>query len=237
MLIDPIQFAQDFASSKKQKLDKTIHFEISKPDKKQNKSRISAAMRLSKLWRASGPANSVAAIVSEVGKTLTQHADIAQEVGQVWGRTFAKTSPLPKEALDLLKKNGICWSMDFVHPPSADCFAWFLKDLKDSAPGPDGIPYSCYKALFRFSALLFSNAIGSFFRVVCLGSPLTFRGLALYLKMLRPRGPFPKLRSCAPLASKMPITKSSQAPILGSLAPSLLKWLSLFEGALSCTGS
>ena len=154
-LIDPIQFAQDFASSKKQKLDKTLHFEISKPDKKQNKSRISAAMRLSKLWRASGPANSVAAILSEVGKTLTQHADIAQEVGQVWGRTFAKTSPLPKEALDLLKKNGISWSMDFVHPPSVDCFAWFLKDLKDSATGPDGIPYSCYKALLRFSAHLF----------------------------------------------------------------------------------
>ena len=42
--------------------------------------------------------------------------------------------------------------MDFVHPPSAECFAWFLKDLKDSAPGPDGIPYSCYKALLQLSA-------------------------------------------------------------------------------------
>ena len=45
--------------------------------------------------------------------------------------------------------------MDFVHPPSVDCFAWFMKGLKDSATEPEGIPYSCYKALPRFSAWLF----------------------------------------------------------------------------------
>ena len=31
----------------------------------------------------------------------------------------------------------------------------FIKALKDSAPGPDGIPYSCYKALFDTSAMIF----------------------------------------------------------------------------------
>ena len=109
-------------------------------------------MRLSKLWRACGPANFVSSILTELGEIITQHADIAHEVGQVWGRTFTKTSPLPKEALSLLKKNCINWSMDGVHPPSVDCFAWFLEGLIDSAPGPDGIPYSCYKAMPRFSA-------------------------------------------------------------------------------------
>ena len=33
MLVNPVQFAQDFANSEKCKLDQTIHFEISKPEK------------------------------------------------------------------------------------------------------------------------------------------------------------------------------------------------------------
>ena len=127
MSVNPVDFALDFASSKKSQLDKVIHCEISKPKQKQNKSRISAAMRLAKLWRASGPVNSVAAIISESGETLTEHDDIGLEVGQVWGRTFAKTTPLPNEALDLLKSKSILWSMDFVHPPSVDVLPGFLR--------------------------------------------------------------------------------------------------------------
>ena len=56
-LLDPVQFSLDFAGAKKSDLDKTIHFEVSKTKEKQNKSRITAAMTLSKLWRASGPSN------------------------------------------------------------------------------------------------------------------------------------------------------------------------------------
>ena len=44
--------------------------------------------------------------------------------------------------------------MDGVHPPSVECFSFFMEGLKDSATGPDGIPYSCYKALLGFSAWL-----------------------------------------------------------------------------------
>ena len=79
-------------------------------------------MRLAKLWRACGPVNNVASIVSESGEILTDHDTIGLEVGQVWGRTFAKTTPLPDEALDLLKSNGIHWSMDFVHAPLGGVF-------------------------------------------------------------------------------------------------------------------
>ena len=45
-------------------------------------------------------------------------------------------------------------ALTFV-PPSIECIAHFIKHLKDSAPGPDGIPYSCYKALLDVSAMLF----------------------------------------------------------------------------------
>ena len=34
----------------------------------------------------------------------------------------------------------------------------FFKSLKDSCPGPDGLPYSCYKALAHFSARIFFRA-------------------------------------------------------------------------------
>ena len=43
-------------------------------------------------------------------------------------------------------------------PPCVGDFSEFIKSLKDSAPGPDGIPYSCYKALIGFSALVFFKA-------------------------------------------------------------------------------
>ena len=72
-MCDHISFAAEFAGAKKHVLDKSIQHELGKADKKQNKSRISAALRLSKLWRASGPSNCVSSIVSETGEKLTAH--------------------------------------------------------------------------------------------------------------------------------------------------------------------
>ena len=86
-LHDPCKFAEEFRELKHTQFHAQINqlIQQSKP----NHSRIEAASRLSKLWRAHAPVNSVAAITAENGHTLVHEEDKAHELGSVWARTFS----------------------------------------------------------------------------------------------------------------------------------------------------
>ena len=96
------------------------------------------------------------------GRTVTSETDIANELGQVWARTFSKVEGVPPQAFDFLRKFCSPWDFANILPPSVGDFDEFIKSLKDSAPGPDGIPYSCYKALSCFLPLFSSKPIEYF---------------------------------------------------------------------------
>ena len=78
MLLDPVAFSEEFRSIKSSSLHRTIQRESAAP--KPNKSKISAASclsKLSKLWRASGPSNSVAAISGNDGSRISDTVEMA----------------------------------------------------------------------------------------------------------------------------------------------------------------
>ena len=155
MLNDAKLFSDLFAAAKREHFDKTISREVSKPKNRQNTSKITAAARLAKLWRMSGAANSVTAVLTENGSTAHDPHSIVLEVGAVWARTFSEAGILPSEAYEFLSSLNVSWPCADVKPPSMEAIAHFLAHLKDSSPGPDGIPYSCYKAHLACSASLF----------------------------------------------------------------------------------
>ena len=71
---------------------------------------------------------------------------------------FSNLGKVPSVACRFLETQGAKWLMAHVAPTGFQEFVQFLKALKDSAPGPDGIPYSCYKALIDTMAMLFFYA-------------------------------------------------------------------------------
>ena len=157
-LIEPACFAEEFRVAKQQNLEYKIQREASAPPPgNKNSSKISAATRLAKLWRSTGPVNSIAAISSDRG-VLTLEADKAQELGCIWARTFSKVGGVSLEASAFLDAQKTKWQFRSILPPGVGTFRDHILSLKDSATGPDGIPYSCYKALAWLSAHLFFGA-------------------------------------------------------------------------------
>ena len=167
-------------------------------------------MRLAKLWRASGPSNFVAAVLAEDDSVLTSQNEIGIELGAVWSRTFSKAGS-PPQAFYFLDSLGVRWAMDCVHPPSIECIMDFLQKLKDSAPGPDCIPYSCYKVLLAFLQNNFLEPTSFCLLGACSGLGSIFKGPVLFLKIQLLRvsllGPTNFVRS----ALQTPIPKPSQA--------------------------
>ena len=116
-LIDAASFAREFSLAKRMHFDKIINHEVAKTADKQNTSKPSAAMRLAKLWRASGPSNSVTAILSTENSLLTNDSCIATEVGSVWSGTFSQAGTLPPQAYEFLSSLGVSWFCVDVRPP------------------------------------------------------------------------------------------------------------------------
>ena len=155
-LVDPAAFAEEFRALKSYSLQRTIQRETAAP--KPNKGKLSAASRLSLLWKAAGPTNSVAAITSDEGVRISEPVEMASSLGSSWSRTFSKREGVPPGAQAFLAGQCPQWSFEGVLPPDVEAIYLHLLSLKDSAPGPDGIPYSCYKALARYSAMLLYKA-------------------------------------------------------------------------------
>ena len=99
--------------------------------------------------------NHIAAVLCEDSHVATSVSAKAHELGSVWSHTFSKLGKVPAVASKFLEAQGTKWHMAHVSPPGHMEFVNFIKALKDSAPGPDGIPYSCYKALIDTSAKVF----------------------------------------------------------------------------------
>ena len=65
---------------------------------------------------------------------------------QQWSSTFAEKSVDLSGARDFLKRFATRFDTSSVSPPSKQNLRDFLELVSDSAPGPDGIPYSAWKA-------------------------------------------------------------------------------------------
>ena len=151
--VDAHDLTLEFREHKTAHFQHLITFQLDKP--KPNHSKISAATRLAKLWRTLSPVQSIPAIMSREGVKCTKVHDKATELGRVWAGTFSISEGIPEAALTFLSKLGIKWPLSDTPAPLIADFVSFIKNLKDSATGPDGIPYSCYKALIDLSSTLF----------------------------------------------------------------------------------
>ena len=91
MLIDPPTFSEEFRNDKSSKLQNLIGRES--PNKKPNMSRIDAATRLSRLWKASAAANCVTAVLKTDGTHATDPLDVLDTLRSGWFGTFSRPSP------------------------------------------------------------------------------------------------------------------------------------------------
>lgn len=157
-LHDAAAFSNEYRIAKLEHCNRLLEYETKQQPSKPNASKISAAARMSKLWKAVSPSNHVSSVLRADGSETNSIQDMASELGSSWAPTFSKVDPVPPEGFAFLKDFSSPWSMDGVHPPCVGLMSSYVASLKNSAPGPDGIPFSCYKALCLLSGLIFFKA-------------------------------------------------------------------------------
>ena len=93
VLIYPRSFAEEFRSFKASRIANVIEHESGR--RKPNTSKIEAATRLSRLWKASAPTNFVAAVITDSGTPAVEPAHILDTLKAGWFGTFSRPSPPP----------------------------------------------------------------------------------------------------------------------------------------------
>ena len=81
------------------------------------------------------------------GIVVSDSQGIAAALKSHWSPTFTACHSdfSPSSANDFLAEWGLRWNLEEVAPPCFDDVAWCAKKAKQSAPGPDGLPYIAWK--------------------------------------------------------------------------------------------
>jgi len=113
--------------------------------KKSTQNASARLARLSRLWVPIGKQLVLNGL--RVGtQTIRDPTDMMSALGQHWSSTFAEKNVDLSGAEEFLQKFAKPFELSRVSPPSRFDIIEFLSQVSDSAPGPDGIPYSAWKA-------------------------------------------------------------------------------------------
>ena len=109
------------------------------------RTRLSQLHVLAATWRAHRRRISLAAIVDTQGIPRDSPEESADLLADHWGPIFAAKAIEAEAALAIMQftqavPEGLCWSTDRVG------FHELMAKPRDSAPGPDGIPFSAWRA-------------------------------------------------------------------------------------------
>jgi endonuclease/exonuclease/phosphatase family metal-dependent hydrolase len=97
------------------------------------------------LWRAKSRKASFSAIAGPDGALLSSAVDMSRALQAHWQGVF-DSKPICSDTADLLIGRLAIPKLGLLVLPSPDAVARHIRSLRDSAPGPDGIPYSAWLA-------------------------------------------------------------------------------------------
>jgi endonuclease/exonuclease/phosphatase family metal-dependent hydrolase len=112
----------------------------------QNQSSTNKQALLSKLarqWRPFGRTLVLTGVITNEG-VVRDPCGKASALGSSWARTFAEKEFLDSKVRGFLDKYARPYELSTVTFPSVEAIIAFLVRAKDSAPGPDGLPYSAW---------------------------------------------------------------------------------------------
>jgi hypothetical protein len=152
-LRNPDAFHRDFTAAKIVQLDAAAAPARPKEAKKSPASRA-AATRKRSLWNSLGKMLILTALRTATGRIITDKEDIDVALCEAWAPKFSKAT------VDVERLEQICatWARPLdlagVCPPSAPDYIAVWDRCRNSAPGPDGIPFAAWRASGLFSAEL-----------------------------------------------------------------------------------
>ena len=130
--------------------------------KKQIKSRLQCARRMQGIFWPSGRRHRLTGIKVADGSIITCPSMIQKELADHWGPIYQK-KPIDLNAAKTLlglysRKHGeLINGFRFCILPNSKVSCNIIKRVKDSAPGPDGIPYSAFAACIETSIVILAN--------------------------------------------------------------------------------
>ena len=130
--------------------------------KKQIKSRLQCARRMQGIFWPSDRRHRLTGIKSADGSIITCPSMVQKELADHWGPIYQK-KPIDLTAAKTLlgfysRKHGqLINGFRFCILPNSEVFCNIIKRVKDSAPGPDGIPYSALAACIETSSVILAN--------------------------------------------------------------------------------
>jgi endonuclease/exonuclease/phosphatase family metal-dependent hydrolase len=124
---------------------KQLNNERDKPSQDRDSKRAKIDTRL-RLWRSHSRKAAFSAVCSNEGECLTSLPDMSKALHRHWQGVFDE-KPIDDEAAEALVANLRLPTLEALTIPDVDDINRYITTvLKDSAPGPDGIPYSAWQA-------------------------------------------------------------------------------------------
>lgn len=111
-------------------------------DRDSQRSKVDTRLRL---WKARSRKASFTAIADSDGALLTSSADMSRVLRGHWQGVFDE-KPICNDTADSLIDHLAAPDLALLVLPPPDAVARYIRSMRDSAPGPDGIPYSAWKA-------------------------------------------------------------------------------------------
>ena len=147
-------------------------------------SRINMLVRIYKSWKSRRTVSSIGAVTLPDGSITADPALVAKELSRHWQSTFSKAPSNPngidnfvQEFMPVFPK--IEWDL------SESEFTKVLEGSGNSAPGPDGIPYGCWRAAPDWAKALLFTCCSSWLHGAALPADFNWAYLALLPKVER----------------------------------------------------
>ena len=135
--------------------------------KKQIKSRLQCARRMQNVFWPRGKRLRLSGIKSADGNIVSSPIAMQRELIDFWGPVYAKKPidlPAANTLLDIYgrRHKDLIKSFKRCVLPDKTVFCKIIKKVKDSAVGPDGIPYSAYSANIDTSSTILESTAKHF---------------------------------------------------------------------------
>ena len=111
---------------------------------RQHRRQMANFNRLGRIWAPFGKQLPIVAI--RVGDRLEHHPDARlSSLADAWSSTFSTIKPIDRSlAREVIKKQSSDLDFDDFAPPSSACIRSYLTNVRNSAPGIDGLPYRAW---------------------------------------------------------------------------------------------
>ena len=123
--------------------------------------RIELLRRQAAAWRKRGKRLHLQAIRHDDGSILTDPERAVDALAAHWQPIFQR-SPIDPSLNHIANSGTKTFPVDTSWDITCDDFASLISKVKDSAPGPDGIPHSCYKHTINHSSPILFKAYEHF---------------------------------------------------------------------------